>query len=188
MLHIAPHRRVGRHGANRRILQSERDQIVVMQLRAPTGMLLVERRNGARQSCRDRRVCPGVSRHSPRERGHRVGLVSAIVVPALERRDAEAKRRLRGRVAIGRLRQLAQPHAELARLGRRRQKRADDRKAQTRPAHARGRAVLVWHVALPFGRNRPRPKSERPIRDCALRRQMPSSAGARLSSWHPHET
>ena len=89
-LHVSPQRAIGRH----RLISAERGaQVVVMQLRRPTRMLTVLRRERFDDRRGEATLLSGIGAQPSLKRGDRILFGGAgNVEPALDRRGGEAKR------------------------------------------------------------------------------------------------
>ncbi len=177
-LHEAAHRRVARHGRQACVFAREGDEVVVVELVAPTrvvAMLLSDRR-GKRRA--DARMSAGVRRDLAREGGERIGGGARDVPPSLEGLEGEAKGLTGRRVPPGAGRELVEARLELAVVSGCGHQGAEDLKAQTCPSHARARrGVVVGH-----GSPAPRGKAAASTRDptpAGKTGVTPSSARAR---------
>jgi hypothetical protein len=164
LLHETAEARVARRWTERGIFSREHDEVVADELKAPARMLAAKPPDLGRHRLRHARMAAGMLGHFARQRRDGVLLVLGRVEPALDGFLAEAHGLTRGRVPPGAGRKLGDARTELARLGRRAQELSDDLKAQSCPAHARGRARVVAHVS-PRQRDRARPAdAEHPTR------------------------
>src|SRR6185437_3728018 len=145
-LHEAAERRVTGDGGEARVFAREGEQIVVVELEAPSWMVAMLAGDGLRERRGHARVGAGVCVDLARERRERIFGGAGDVEPALDRLEGEADGLPRRGVFPAAAGELLDAAFELAGVGGCREQRAYDLKPQTGPSHARrGRVVLVGH-------------------------------------------
>ena len=146
----SPNRRVGRHRAQLGAGLGQGNQILVMQV----ALQLLWALYWASSAWRSDGVIDVCSPASPRRlrrstlTGSCCSFLTAIE-PSLQRGDAEADRRAGARVTPFAGRQLLQSRAQRALRRRRRQKRTDNREAQSRPTLMHPRSASFRHARPP---------------------------------------
>ena len=145
--HEAAQRRVAGNGSKTRILASEREQVVVMELEAPSGVIAMLAGDRFGERVAEAGVGAGVSVDLARKRSERICGRASDVPPSLDGLEREADGLAVGRVAPGARGELLDAAFELARVSGRSEQRADDLKAQTGPSHTRaGRVIGIGHA------------------------------------------
>jgi hypothetical protein len=144
-----PQRRVGRHRLEIGLGLGKRDEIVVVQLRAPAFVRGILSQDRLAHGAAHRRLLAGVSAQFAPENPNRIPLLpQGAVIPALESGKAEENRLPGRRVAPGALRQGGNGAGELT-LGRGcSQQLPNDGKAKARPPFVHSSSFrLIAHVA-----------------------------------------
>src|SRR5208282_2843238 len=142
LFHVSGERRIARDRPEAGVLSREREQVVVMELKAPARMVPVLA--GERDA--DARVRAGMPVDPAREGSEWVFGVAGDIPPPLDGLEREVGRAPGGRVPPRSRGELLDAAFELTRVGGSREQRTHDLKAQTGPSHARtGRVVGIGH-------------------------------------------
>ncbi len=143
--HEAAHRWVRGHRMQGRVFVGQRHQVVVMELVAPAGVLLILGLDGLHKPAGHGGMRARLSWHLALQRREGIHYVLGPVVPALDRGGAEADPLFGRRMLVVLRGQLPQPLGELAGFGWCGQQGTDDGEAQPCPAHAHRRGIVVAH-------------------------------------------
>lgn len=139
-----------RRGSERAIVDSERDQVVVVKLERPGRVLAVLCAHRGSDDLADGRVLSGQGVGLALEARHRIeGLVARRVVPASDGGNAEFHGLSARRMLPAARGERLELDPELAGLRRRGEQLADDRKAQSGPAQPSGCVCLRQDGPLP---------------------------------------
>jgi len=160
-------RGVGRQRSQRRVLGYRRGEIVVMQLHAPAGMLLVLCPHPLTQGDRKQACTSGIVAAPATQRADRVLGLAGRIVPTLQRGKAELHRQAAHRVLPLFRGEFLKGFLQRALFRRRGQQRTYDRKAQPRPAlqvRRLSRWIHLFPPLLVVGTSRVYPATRR-VRD-----------------------
>jgi hypothetical protein len=144
-LHEAAHRVVGGHGAELSGPGDAGEEIVVVELDRPAGVLVVLLAHELAQIESEARLRAQIATHGTSESGHRVAAGARGVEPTLDGRAAEAHGLPRARVTPGFLGQPGDLFPEIAAPRRGSEQRAHDREAQPCPSVSRAVPLVVAH-------------------------------------------
>ncbi len=147
--HEPRQRRIGRHRTEIGMLLHLHRKVLMVELLRPRRMRPILRFQHRRQRRRDRPLPAQILPPVPHQHRHRILLLPGPVVPALDRRNAEADRRPAHRMTPLPLRQGRKKSPQLAPRRRRHQQLPHNREAQARPA-LRNRVSLVRHLSSPW--------------------------------------
>ena len=145
MLHVPTDRGVARHGPHPWILSRDHGEIVPHELVAPPRVVAAQLADLHGDRVRDGGVGTGVLVDLALEGADGILLGSSRIEPSLDGLGAEVDSLVRRRMPPPLRGEVGEVRPEIALLGRHAQERADDREAQSCPAHARRRARVVGH-------------------------------------------
>ncbi len=146
LFHEAGDCRIAGDGPEAGILARESEEIVVMELEAPSRMVSMLAGDGVGEGFADAGVRARVSVDPARERGEGVLGGAGDVPPSLDRLEREVGRAARRRMAPCSRGELLDAAFELPGVGGGGEQRTHDLKAQTGPSHARtGRVIGLCH-------------------------------------------
>ena len=146
VLHVAAHRCVARHRREGRILARGGDEIVVVELEAPSHVraVLAHDRIGERGGDARMRAC--VARDLAGEGREGIGVGAGRVEPPLDCLKRKADALAGGGMSPRRGGEHFDAGLELTVVGRSCEERTDDHKTQACPSHADRRVVVVGHA------------------------------------------